>query len=228
MEVTLQWVDCVCKSKHEMDIEGPHKPIKSLREFFLHLLTITVGIVIALTLEAIVQRHHEHALVLEAARSLDAEIATNETRVIKHRDELAKLIGELSRLQAQVKSRRAGASWSSVNMEIHPPVTLLSGAAWDAASATQSVSLMGFEAAQQYAPIYAMQRTFVIYQDRSLDLWLDALSAAADGKQTSSSELAAADHKLESAILRAKAFVALDDEMIKLVHGASPGPRTFR
>jgi len=204
-----------------MDIEGPRKPIECLRDFSLHLLTITIGIVIALTLEGVVQHHHERALVHEAVRSLDAEIATNRTRVAKHRNELTKLVDELTRLQGQVKSRRAGASWSNTNIEIHPPITLLSGAAWEAASATQALSLMGLEETQRYAPVYAIQRAFLTYQDRSLDLWLDALSAASDEKFTSSAELADADHKLESALLRSKAFIALDDEMIALIHETS-------
>jgi len=208
-----------------MDIEGPHKPIESLKDFLLHLLTITIGILIALTLEAVVHRHHERAIVAEAVTSLDAEIANNTTKVSKHRDELTQLADGLTQLQTQIKARRAGAKWTDTQIDIYPPVTLLSATAWEAASATQAVSLMGFKDAQRYAPIYSLQRAFSTYQDKSLDVWLDAFSAAEDDKDMSSVELAEADHKIKAALIRVKAFITLDDAFLsRLKERAAPEP----
>ncbi len=53
-----------------MDIHGPQGPIQSVKHFFLHLLTITIGILIALSLEGIVEWAHHRSLVSEARMNL--------------------------------------------------------------------------------------------------------------------------------------------------------------
>jgi hypothetical protein len=200
-----------------MDIEGPHKPIESLRDFLLHLLTITIGILIALTLEALVHDHRDKALVHEAVVSLDAEVEKNQAKLIKHRNELTKLVDDLNHLENEVKARRAGAKSTDAQIDLYPPVTLLSDTAWESASATQAVSLMGFEQAQRYAPIYSFQRAFLAYQDKSLDVWLDALSSAEDDKLLTPAELAEADHNIKAALIRARAFIGLDDAFLNRI-----------
>jgi len=44
-----------------LEVHPPHKAFAGIREFLLHLLTITVGLLIAVGIERIVEwRHHEH------------------------------------------------------------------------------------------------------------------------------------------------------------------------
>lgn len=101
-----------------MDIEGPHKPIESVKDFFLHLFTITIGILIALTLEALVHDHHEKALVRESVVSLDAEVQANQAKLLKHRDSMNKLVDELNRLRNEVSARRGGAKPSQATLRL--------------------------------------------------------------------------------------------------------------
>ena len=63
--------------KPMFDIHLPHKSIHGLREFFLHLFTITVGLLIAVQIESLVEwRHHLH-LAAEARAALRVEIESN-------------------------------------------------------------------------------------------------------------------------------------------------------
>ncbi len=103
-----------------MDVDGPHRPIESVRDFFVHLFTITIGILIALAMEAVVLHHREHAIVREAEKSLDAEIDNNVGRVHKHRAQLMTFINEMTQLHDYVRSRRGGASLSGKQLEISP------------------------------------------------------------------------------------------------------------
>jgi hypothetical protein len=41
-----------------MDVHPPHLPIHTWKDFLLHLLTITIGLFIALTLEASIESIH--------------------------------------------------------------------------------------------------------------------------------------------------------------------------
>jgi len=60
-----------------MEIHHPDKPIHSKKDFIVHMLTVVLGILIALGFEAMVQWGHHRALVREARENLAAEIALN-------------------------------------------------------------------------------------------------------------------------------------------------------
>ncbi len=58
-----------------MEIHAPDKPIHSKKEFLFHMLTVVLGILIALALDGIVPWAHHRALVREARENIAAEIA---------------------------------------------------------------------------------------------------------------------------------------------------------
>ena len=60
-----------------LDVHSPHGKMHGIRDFFLHLFTITVGLLIALGLEGCVERAHHRHLVREAEASLRTEIQNN-------------------------------------------------------------------------------------------------------------------------------------------------------
>ena len=64
-----------------IDVHPPHQPIHGWRDFFLHLATISIGLLIALSLEGLVEWQHHRHLVHEAQASLYGEIKTNESRL---------------------------------------------------------------------------------------------------------------------------------------------------
>jgi hypothetical protein len=56
-----------------MDVHAPHEPIHTWRDFFLHLITITIGLLIALSLEAAVEGMHHRHEVKETREALRLE-----------------------------------------------------------------------------------------------------------------------------------------------------------
>jgi hypothetical protein len=72
-----------------MDIHPPHSPIRSLRDFAIQLITITAGVLIALSLEGLRETYREHVLVSEAHEMLAREIADN-------RKDVENVLGSLS------------------------------------------------------------------------------------------------------------------------------------
>src|ERR1700722_10199945 len=60
-----------------IDVHPPSEPIHGWRDFFIHLSTITIGLLIALSLEGCVEWQHHRHLVHEAEASLHAEIQSN-------------------------------------------------------------------------------------------------------------------------------------------------------
>jgi hypothetical protein len=61
-----------------MEIHAPTGTVESLKDFGLHLLIVTVGILIALSLEGLVEWRHHRALVEEARANIASEVRENQ------------------------------------------------------------------------------------------------------------------------------------------------------
>jgi hypothetical protein len=62
-----------------LDVHPPHTPTHTWRDFLLHIVTIVIGLLIAIGLEQTVEYLHHHHLAAEARRALSEERASNET-----------------------------------------------------------------------------------------------------------------------------------------------------
>src|SRR6059058_3258861 len=60
-----------------IEVHPPNEPLHGWRDFFIHLATITIGLLIALSLEGCVEFWHHRSLVHEAEDSLQTEISAN-------------------------------------------------------------------------------------------------------------------------------------------------------
>lgn len=141
-----------------LDVHPPHSAVHGIRDFLLHLFTITVGLLIALGLEGCVERSHHRHLVHEAEASLRAEIQNNSkilssalTDLQKQQDALAKDIDVLNYI---VKNHKAPEHSS---MEIGSSVRDLANVAWKTAQTTTAVAYMPYPEVQEYAEIYSTQ-----------------------------------------------------------------------
>src|SRR5258708_6190163 len=79
-----------------MEVHPPHHPLHSWRDFFVHLITITVGLLIALALEGMVEAMHHRHLLHEAEANLRIEMSENRGVLAKDERQL-----EAARQQAQ-------------------------------------------------------------------------------------------------------------------------------
>lgn len=142
-----------------MEVHAPHEPIHTWRDFFIHIITITIGLLIALGLEAAVAAlHHRH--LREAARAnLRAEIRQNEqdfpTDMRALEGETRELKDDIALLQRLRMHQKAGTGdklrfgwlWNSS-----------SDTAWQTAKDTGALTLMDNDVVQQYDGLYAQQQ----------------------------------------------------------------------
>jgi TolA-binding protein len=91
-----------------MDVHPPHGPIRSWKDFTLHLLTITIGLLIALALEAAVQSLHHRHMVSEARVNLRREIVENQKLYTQNLHSLQAKMVELQQDIDQLRELRAG------------------------------------------------------------------------------------------------------------------------
>src|ERR1035441_4507065 len=122
-----------------MEVYPPHKPIHSIKEFLVHLLAITIGLLIALGLEASVEWLHHRHLARDARENIFQEMRVNQQDVVrqlnalpadeKRLDEILSLVDDAQHGRPQKPI--GGFMWTSV---------LLRDSAWNAASSTDRKS----------------------------------------------------------------------------------------
>lgn len=152
-----------------LDVHPPHKAIHGTAEFFLHLFTITVGLLIAVGIEGAVTQHEHHKLAEEARETMTAEIRHNQGQV---RDALQKIAGEKKRLQANpaavsaVQKDPNGPAAENAQLDIQYDTTGLDHTAWRTAQATGALSYMSYDDASRFSSIYETAENFEHSEDK--------------------------------------------------------------
>jgi hypothetical protein len=155
-----------------LDVHAPHHPIGGWKDFFVHLLTITVGLLIAVGIEGCVELHREHKLVNEARATMRDEIQYNADEMKravgtlqKQRDMMGTNIEVLTRIQENPKDKEAQKASISADYS----VIGLRDTAWKTAQTTGALAFMPYAEAQRYSDVYGSQKEFLDQQDKILE-----------------------------------------------------------
>jgi hypothetical protein len=145
-----------------IDVHAPHKSIGNASEFFLHLFTITIGLLIAVGIEAGVERYEHHELALEARQTMTAEIRHNAGTVDKALDDIdheqQKTIQNLAYLQKiQITGKDAG----NGNLDLGYTSVDLEDTAWRTAQATGALAFMPYTESERFSDIYSSEQLFI-------------------------------------------------------------------
>ena len=139
-----------------MDVHPPHEPVHSWRDALTHLAIVTVGLFIALMLEAVVEYVHHRHLVHEARENIRQEMEDNHkaaqqdiVAVQGDSDRITAAIRTLQQMQAGVKGQHS--------LDFHISFNNPSDAAWSSARDTGALSYMPYKEVQAYADLYNLQ-----------------------------------------------------------------------
>jgi len=143
------------QKEESMDIHAPMGKIKSLKEFATHILIVTIGILIAFSLEGARESWREHVAVKEIRESLRAELTSNQEQLGKDLSQvrecnaqLDKMIAEmpgLAKLPAEL-NRRVG--------ELRPGFYGFNTTAWESALSSNSLNYMDRQERNRYVGAY--------------------------------------------------------------------------
>ena len=153
-----------------LDVHPPHQPNESWRGFFIHIATITVGLLIAIGLEQTVEYVHHLSQVEEMKGSLRDEGQDTQRAVVENNREIdvtvARLDGAIDRIQASEK--------------VEPPAEVIlvipSNSAWNAARDGGLLALAPRTLVDNYWKVYFFQEATVL-QIRTVYVELDNLKA---------------------------------------------------
>ena len=155
-----------------MDVHAPHNPIHGVKDFLLHLLTITVGLLIAVGIEGCVELHREHKLVNEARVTMRDEIEHNSGqmkealgKLDKQRVAIEKDIATLTRIQENPKDKEA----QNANINADFSMVGLRDTAWKTAQTTGALAFMPYKDSLRYSDLYGSQQEFLDQQSKILE-----------------------------------------------------------
>ncbi len=164
-----------------LDVHAPDEPVHGVRDFLLHLLTITVGLFIALSLENAAEWVHHRHLRAEADANIVSELQDNRhdlADVLKAiPGEEKSLTGALNFLQA----RAAGKPYDIKDINLGMSLYTARNASWQTATTTGAVTYMEYAHVKSYSEAYTLQAQFGSMQDRTLDAYLKLQSYVVGG-----------------------------------------------
>jgi hypothetical protein len=163
-----------------MDLHPPGGPVRSLKDFLVHLGIVTLGILIALGLEQLVEAHHRANLAKIAVAGFRKELAYNESAVKDVLARMPELHGKIDSAIALLSSEPS--SGTRQEPIAYPGITLdiVSTASWETAIATQALNELPFDAVARYAQAYGTLRLFVDTERSGLNMWQDLRRFGAD------------------------------------------------
>jgi len=172
-----------------LDVHPPHQPVHGLRDFLVHLSTITVGLLIALGLEACVEWMHHRHQVEDVRVALLRERSENQKRFVENtaftRQDAALLQNDL--LVLRFCQTHPGTSEGSL-----PGVFVLTNSyqrsvdsAWTMAQATSVTALMPQEEVQGTAELYSFFDRIDRAHEEEADAIADAVSFMSEDPKVS-------------------------------------------
>ncbi|QMV18955.1 hypothetical protein GOB94_09935 [Granulicella sp. 5B5] len=160
-----------------LDVHAPEHGIHNVREFFLHLFTITCGLLIALGLEAGVEAAHHRHQREEAEATIRQELEANRAELVAAQttwtEEIKSLAAAIQYMEAQSTGRDVPRQAIQLGFSEDVP----KDAAWRTASSTGVLMYMDYATAEDYSACYKEQDEYAQMERQTANdyLQVDAL-----------------------------------------------------
>jgi len=145
----------VDQKDESMDIHAPIGRVKSLKEFATHILIVTIGILIAFSLEGARESWREHIAVNETRESLRAELTFDQSQMGKDLDQVRQCNTQLD----QIISEMPGLTKSPEELkrrvqQLEPGFYGFLTTLWDSALSSNTLNYMQRSERDRYVNAY--------------------------------------------------------------------------
>jgi len=159
-----------------LDVHAPHDRMHGWKDFLLHLLTITIGLLIALGLEGCVEWQHHRHMVHEAEDAMSGEIAQNRKTLELLKQPIADQQKELDQDLATLAQMRSNPKADGKSLGFGFQTHSFDSVAWRTAQTSGVFAYMPYSDASKFADIYGAQEGLVKAEEQVVD---EVVSAAA-------------------------------------------------
>jgi hypothetical protein len=140
-----------------LDVHPPHESVHSWRDFFIHIATIVIGLLIAIGLEQTVESLHHRHLLHQARENLREEIQENQQLLAMDRKYLESNRHTMLQNIAILRQIKANPKQAHSPLQFPWQWSSPSAAAWNTARDTGALALMPYEQVQGYSLLYGQQ-----------------------------------------------------------------------
>jgi len=159
-----------------LDVHPPHEKMHGFKDFLLHLLTITIGLLIALGLEGYAEHWRQRELKKDADTKLRQEIRDNAQELVLVHKANASEQENLKRIVDFLNARKKNEPYDTHQIRLDFTMGDLNSASWKTAAATGALGFMEYDQVQRYAAVYQLQGKYSALQDQTIDEFLQLQS----------------------------------------------------
>jgi hypothetical protein len=148
-----------------LDVHPPHESVHTWRDFFIHIATIVIGLIIAVGLEQTVELlHHRHQLH-QAREQIRTELTTNlEWNRTIDDPGVARIFANMDRNIALLRAAEEGHPAPNATFDFSWQIQGFNDAAYRIARENGAVALMSYAEAETYSDMYDQQQiTFTAF-----------------------------------------------------------------
>lgn len=141
-----------------LDVHSPSEPVHGWRDFFIHLATITIGLLIALSLERCVEWQHHRHLAHQTKVSLGNEIRGNAKEVAGALEDAQKMLDQLKGDVAVLNTILANPKEPNrEDINFNYKIRWFNDVRWRTAQTTTALSYLPYDEALEFSNIYDQQ-----------------------------------------------------------------------
>jgi hypothetical protein len=159
-----------------LDVHPPHEKMHGFKDFLLHLLTITIGLLIALGLEGYAEHWKQRELRKDAETKLRQEIRDNAQEIALVHNATASEQANLKRIVDFLGARKKNEPYDTRQIRLDFTLGEVKSASWKTAAATGALGFMEYDQVQRYSAVYQLQDKYSALQDQTIDEFLQLQS----------------------------------------------------
>jgi hypothetical protein len=155
-----------------MEIHGPEGPTKSFKDFAIHIVIVTIGILIALGLEGIRETIYVHRVVRDARENFRAELEANRSNLDKELKNDSTTLAQIDQIVADLpKLRLNPAQLAQRVADLKPSGYFFSSSRWESALSTGALGHMSVDEVNRYAEVNFLVHTYTGIESRASVDW---------------------------------------------------------
>jgi len=153
-----------------MDIHAPEGPTNSFKDFAIHIVIVTIGILIALGLEGIRETIYEHRVVRDARENFQAELHANRGNLDKELLNDKTTLNQLDQIVTDLPQLRQNPSQLTQRIvALKPSGYFFANSRWESALSTGALGHMSVDEVNRYAEANFLTRTYTTLQGQGLN-----------------------------------------------------------
>jgi hypothetical protein len=155
-----------------MEIHGPEGPTNSFKDFLIHIVIVTIGILIALGLEGIRETIYVHRVVRDARENFHVELVGNRRNLDRELKNDSEMLAQLDGIIADLpKLRKDPAELRARVAKLYPSGYFFSSSRWESALSTGALGHMSVDEVNQYAEVNFLVHAYTTLESQANTDW---------------------------------------------------------